>query len=103
MHTDIIQLPLERPHLFGSSMRRSGVLLFGPPGTGKTLLAKAVATECSLNFLSVKGPELINMLVTFVFHVYTYISLSTRLPGTLVRARPTCVVCLRRPEQRGRV
>ena len=39
----------------------AGVLLYGPPGTGKTLLAKAVATECSLNFLSVKGPELLNM------------------------------------------
>jgi peroxin-6 len=38
-------------------------LLSGPPGTGKTLLAKAVATECALNFLSVKGPELINMYV----------------------------------------
>ena len=35
----------------------------GPPGTGKTLLAKAVATECSLNFLSVKGPELLNMYI----------------------------------------
>jgi SpoVK/Ycf46/Vps4 family AAA+-type ATPase len=35
--------------------QRSGVLLYGPPGTGKTLLAKAVATECSLNFISVKG------------------------------------------------
>ena len=32
-------------------------------GTGKTLMAKAVATECSLNFLSVKGPELINMYI----------------------------------------
>ena len=32
-------------------------------GTGKTLIAKAVATECSINFLSVKGPELINMYV----------------------------------------
>ena len=32
-------------------------------GTGKTLLAKAVATECALNFLSVKGPELINMYI----------------------------------------
>lgn len=40
-----------------------GILLYGPPGTGKTLLAKAVATECSYNFLSVKGPELLNMYV----------------------------------------
>ena len=40
-----------------------GVLLYGPPGTGKTLLAKAVATSCSLNFLSVKGPELLNMYI----------------------------------------
>lgn len=39
------------------------MLLYGPPGTGKTLLAKAVATECGLNFLSVKGPELLNMYV----------------------------------------
>jgi len=61
---DTIQLPLERPELFSEGLRqRSGVLLYGPPGTGKTLLAKAVATECSLNFLSVKGPELINMYV----------------------------------------
>jgi peroxin-6 len=40
-----------------------GVLLYGPPGTGKTLVAKAVATSCSLNFLSVKGPELLNMYI----------------------------------------
>ena len=61
---DTIQLPLDHPELFASGLRqRSGILLYGPPGTGKTLLAKAVATECSLNFLSVKGPELINMYV----------------------------------------
>ena len=42
---------------------RSGLLFFGPPGTGKTLLAKAIATECSLNFISVKGPELLNMYI----------------------------------------
>jgi peroxin-6 len=47
----------------GGLRRRSGALLYGPPGSGKTLLAKAVATQCSANFLSVKGPELINMYV----------------------------------------
>lgn len=39
------------------------MLLYGPPGTGKTLLAKAVATSCTLNFFSVKGPELLNMYI----------------------------------------
>jgi len=61
---DTIQLPLSRPDLFAGELRkRSGLLLYGPPGTGKTLVAKAVATECSLNFMSVKGPELINMYI----------------------------------------
>ncbi|KAK9733644.1 hypothetical protein RND81_04G081200 [Saponaria officinalis] len=61
---DTVQLPLLHKELFSSGLRRrSGVLFYGPPGTGKTLLAKAVATECSLNFLSVKGPELINMYI----------------------------------------
>ncbi|MBN3297067.1 NVL protein, partial [Amia calva] len=41
----------------------AGVLLAGPPGCGKTLLAKAVANESGLNFISVKGPELLNMYV----------------------------------------
>ncbi|GJJ12495.1 hypothetical protein Clacol_006737 [Clathrus columnatus] len=61
---DTIQLPLEHPELFADGLKkRSGILLYGPPGTGKTLLAKAVATSCSLNFLSVKGPELLNMYI----------------------------------------
>ncbi|KAM3623054.1 uncharacterized protein V6R79_006294 [Siganus canaliculatus] len=60
---DTVQLPLQRPELLSLGLNRTGILLYGPPGTGKTLLAKAVATECSMTFLSVKGPELINMYV----------------------------------------
>ncbi|KAL0280144.1 UNVERIFIED_CONTAM: hypothetical protein PYX00_001524 [Menopon gallinae] len=41
----------------------SGILICGPPGCGKTLLAKAVANEAGINFISVKGPELLNMYV----------------------------------------
>lgn len=41
----------------------AGVLFFGPPGCGKTLLAKAIANESGANFISVKGPELLNMYV----------------------------------------
>ncbi|KDR81364.1 hypothetical protein GALMADRAFT_239217 [Galerina marginata CBS 339.88] len=61
---DTIQLPLDHPELFADGLKkRSGILLYGPPGTGKTLIAKAVATSCSLNFFSVKGPELLNMYI----------------------------------------
>ncbi|KAF1920068.1 P-loop containing nucleoside triphosphate hydrolase protein [Ampelomyces quisqualis] len=42
---------------------RSGLLLFGYPGCGKTLLASAVAGECGLNFISVKGPEILNKYI----------------------------------------
>ncbi|OWP02244.1 hypothetical protein B2J93_1032 [Marssonina coronariae] len=58
-----VQYPVDHPEKFlkfGLSPSR-GVLFYGPPGTGKTLLAKAVANECSANFISVKGPELLSM------------------------------------------
>ena len=56
--------PGSRPELFAKGLKkRSGILFYGPPGTGKTLVAKAIATEFSLNFFSVKGPELLNMYI----------------------------------------
>jgi ribosome biogenesis ATPase len=57
--------PLRRPAAFaalGLSVP-AGVLLFGPPGCGKTLLAKAIAAESAANFISVKGPELLDKYV----------------------------------------
>lgn len=60
---EMILYPIEHPdkfERFGMSPSR-GVLFYGPPGCGKTLLAKAVASECSANFISVKGPELLTL------------------------------------------
>ncbi len=62
---ETIQWPLEYPEVFESMDldAAKGVLLYGPPGTGKTLLAKAVANEAESNFISIKGPELLNKFV----------------------------------------
>lgn len=57
--------PIQSPGRFarvGITMP-AGVLLWGPPGCGKTLLAKAVANESKANFISIKGPELLNKYV----------------------------------------
>ncbi|CAK5081860.1 unnamed protein product [Meloidogyne enterolobii] len=40
-----------------------GILFCGPPGCGKTMLAKAVANETGMSFISIKGPELMSMYV----------------------------------------
>jgi len=60
-----IVLPIQDPELFATVGLNMpiGVLLWGPPGCGKTLLAKAVANESHANFISVKGPELLNKYV----------------------------------------
>ncbi|MBS3819579.1 CDC48 family AAA ATPase [bacterium] len=40
-----------------------GILLYGPPGTGKTLIAKALANESEVNFISVSGPSLMSKFI----------------------------------------
>ncbi|KAH7622055.1 hypothetical protein Ndes2526B_g02879 [Nannochloris sp. 'desiccata'] len=60
-----ITKPIAQPELFEAMGLRgsTGVLLFGPPGCGKTLVAKAAANESGANFISIKGPELLNKYV----------------------------------------
>ncbi len=62
---EAIEWPLKYPELFAqmNAVPPKGLLLYGPPGTGKTLLAKAAANESEANFISVKGPELLNKFV----------------------------------------
>ena len=62
---ETIQWPLEYPQMFEKAATKpsKGILLYGAPGTGKTLLAKALAKESGVNFISVKGPELMSKYV----------------------------------------
>ncbi|XP_022086133.1 spermatogenesis-associated protein 5-like isoform X2 [Acanthaster planci] len=60
-----VEWPIKHPEAFqrlGITPPR-GILMYGPPGCSKTLIAKALATESGLNFISVKGPELFNKWV----------------------------------------
>ena len=62
---EAVEWPMKYAELF-RSFRLSppkGVLLSGPPGCGKTLIAKALASETEVNFIAVKGPELMSMYV----------------------------------------
>ncbi|KAG8816826.1 AAA+-type ATPase, partial [Serendipita sp. 401] len=62
---EVIEWPLLHPETFArlGVAPPKGVLLYGPPGCSKTLTAKALATESGINFLAVKGPELLNKFV----------------------------------------
>ncbi|CAH2073519.1 unnamed protein product [Thlaspi arvense] len=62
---EMIELPSRFPKIFAKSplRLRSNVLLYGPPGCGKTHIVGAAAAACSLRFISVKGPELLNKYI----------------------------------------
>lgn len=62
---EAIKWPLLYPRLMQIAKQKPsrGILLFGPPGCGKTLIARAFAHECGVNFIPVKGPELLHELV----------------------------------------
>ncbi|PKU63684.1 peroxisome biogenesis protein 1 isoform X1 [Dendrobium catenatum] len=62
---EMIELPSKFPNIFAHSplRMRSNVLLYGPPGCGKTHIIGAAAVACSLRFISVKGPELLNKYI----------------------------------------
>jgi len=62
---EAVEWPLRYPHLFREANVKppKGILLSGSPGTGKTLVAKALAHETEVNFISIKGPELMSKYV----------------------------------------
>jgi len=62
---ETVEWPLKYHDLFQQAKVKppKGILLSGPPGTGKTLVAKALANESEVNFISVKGPELMSKYV----------------------------------------
>ena len=63
--TEAVEWPLSYGALFDATNTDppTGILLYGPPGTGKTLLARALAGESDVNFVSVAGPELLDKYV----------------------------------------
>jgi len=62
---EAVEWPLQYGPLFEAAATDppSGILLYGPPGTGKTLLARAIAGETGVNFVSVAGPEVLDRYV----------------------------------------
>lgn len=62
---EMVEWPIHHPERFERMGIRPprGILLYGPPGTGKTLMAKAAAQQAGVNFISIRGPELMSKWV----------------------------------------
>jgi len=60
-----VEWPIKNPEIFTRMgiTAPKGLLMYGPPGCSKTMIAKALANESGLNFLSIKGPELFSKWV----------------------------------------
>jgi len=75
-----IEWPLSHPEAFARLGIRppKGILLYGPPGCSKTLMAKALATEAGLNFIAIKGPEVLDFkntrktLTILIIEIYLF-------------------------------
>lgn len=82
----LILKPIKHPELFEKDCLplQGGVMLYGPPGCGKTLIAKAIANEACLNFISVAGPELKDK----------YVGESEKNIRILFRRAQECAPCL---------
>ena len=63
--TEAVEWPLKYPEIFSKARTNpaKGIMLCGPPGTGKTLIAKALARESEVNFISVSGPSLMSKFI----------------------------------------
>lgn len=61
----MVELPSKFPDIFANAplRLRSNLLLYGPPGCGKTHIVGVAAAACSLRFISIKGPELLNKYI----------------------------------------
>ena len=62
---ETVEWPLQYADLFKKADTKppKGIILHGKPGTGKTYLAKALASESGVNFISVKGPQILSRYI----------------------------------------
>ncbi|KAH7569666.1 hypothetical protein JRO89_XS06G0235800 [Xanthoceras sorbifolium] len=92
---EMIELPSKFPNIFAQAplRLRSNVLLYGPPGCGKTHIVGAAAAACSLRFISVKGPELLNKYIDdFVVYAVIFVTHKVRDIFSKAAAAAPCLL-----------